>query len=228
MHFPQSLTAEVQHEAPLHPRRVDVQTAQSPLRQLRVVVVALVLHTGVQGGHRQIVGVHNVVDVAGKPEGELGHGDEQGVAAAGGGALYVHSGAAGGLAQAAAHVLAQTPQTLDQPQGSGGLTLPQGGGGDGGDLDVLAVGLLAQTLHDTQEIQLGRSAVGQQLGGQQSQTFTEPLCVGKLTLRRRADLPVLVDGGVQCHPAGGVGVAAVLEVKCHAAPSLLYVGVYSK
>ena len=123
VHFPQRLTAEVQHEAPLYPRRVDVQAAQATLGQLGVVIVALVLHPGVQRRHGQIVGVHDVVDIAGKPQRELGHGDEQGVAAAGSSALDVHGRPAGGLAQAAAHVFPQPSQSLDETQGRGGLAL---------------------------------------------------------------------------------------------------------
>jgi len=45
-----------------------VQTAQAALGQLGIVVVPLVLHTGVQCRHGQIVGVHDIVDVAGQAQ----------------------------------------------------------------------------------------------------------------------------------------------------------------
>ena len=222
VHFPQRLTAEVQHEAPLHPRRVDVQTAQATLGQLGVVVVALVLHPGVQRRHRQIVGVHNVVDVAGKAQRELGHGDQQGVAAAGSGTLDVHGGAAGGLAQTAAHIFAQTAQALYEAQGRGGLALAQRRGGDGGDLDIPAVRPVPQALHDAQEIQLGRFAVGDQLIRQQPQLLTEKFHRRQRPFRCCADLPVPVNSRVQHDPAFAVRIAAVCKSYLHAASSLTH------
>ena len=226
MHFPQRLTAEVQHEAPLHPRRVDIQTAQAALGQLGVVVVALVLHPGVQRRHGQIVGVHDVVDVAGQAQRELGHGDEQGVAAAGSGALDIHGGAAGGLTQAAAYIFAQPSQTLNKPQRRGGFALAQRRGGDGRDLDVLAVGAVLQALHDAQEVQLGRFAVGDQLLRQQAQPAAELVHRRQRLFRRRADLPVRVDGGIQHDPARAVRIAAVCESYLHAASSLRRAALY--
>ena len=215
----QALGAEVQHPAHLHPLGVDVEALQAPLGQLLVVVVALVLHTGVQRHHGQVVGVHDVVDVAGEAQGELGHGHQQGVSAAGGGALDVHGGSAGGLAQAAAHVLADLAQTLDEAQGDGGFTLAQGGGGDGGDFDKLAVGLVLQAVHDLDKVQLGRLAVGDDLVGLQTHLLPELLHGGQGTLRLLGDLPVLIDCGVQGHAPGlGVHILAVLEFNCHGYP----------
>ena len=219
VHFPQRLTAEVQHEAPLYPRRVDVQTAQSPLGQLCIVVVALVLHPGIQRRHGQIVGVHDVVDVPGKAERKLGHGDEQGVAAPGGGALYVHGRPAGGLTQTAAHVFPQPSQSLDQPQRRGGFSLTQRRGGDGGDLDIFAVRTALQPLHDADKVQLRRFAVGDQLLRQQTQPLAESLHRRKLSLRCRADLPILVNGGIQHDPPFTVRIAAVCKSYLHAASS---------
>ena len=214
----QTLGAEVQDPAHLHALGIDVQALQAPLGQLLVVVVALVLHAGVEGDHGQVVGVHDVVDVAGEAQGELGHGHQQGVAAAGGGALDVHGGAAGGLAQAAAHVLAQLAQALDQAQGGGGFTLAQRGGSDGGDFDELAVGLVLQAVHDLDEIQLGGLAVGDDLLGQKAQLLAEMVNGGKGPLRLLGDLPVLVDCGVQGHATVFVHILAVLEFDCHGTP----------
>ena len=141
--------------------------------------------------------------------------------AAGGGALHVHGGAAGGLPQAAAYVGAQPSQTLDQSQRRGGFPLAQRRGRDGCHLDIFPIRPVLQPLHNAQEVQLGRLAVGQQLAGQQSQLFPEVLHTGQGTLRRRADLPVLIDGGVEHRPACAVRISAVFKCKCHAAPSLL-------
>ena len=217
----QALGAEVQHPAHLHPLGVDVQALEAPLGQLLVVVVAFVLHAGVEGHHGQVVGVHDVVDVAGEAQGELCHGHQQGVAAAGGGAFDVHGGAAGGLAQAAAHVLAQLAQAFDQAQRGGGLTFAKGSGGDGGDFDELAVRLVLQAVHDLDEIQLGSLAVGDDLLRQQAQLLPEVFHGGQGLLRLLGDLPVLVDGGVQGHSAVFVHILAVLEFDSHGSPPFL-------
>ncbi len=76
------------------------------------------LHPGVHGNHCQVVGVHDVVDVTGEAEGELGHRDQQGVAATGSGTLDVHGRAAGGLAQAAADILAPGAEAFDDTERS--------------------------------------------------------------------------------------------------------------
>ena len=213
---PQALGAEVQNPAHLYPLRVDVQTLQAPLGQLLVVVVALMLHTGVESHHSQVVGVHDVVDVAGEAQGELGHGHQQGVAAAGRSTLDVHGGAAGRLTQAAAHILADLAQALDQAQGHGGLALAQGGGGDGGDFDELAVGLILQAVHDLDKVQLRGLAVGNDLLRQQAQLLAELLHGGQGALCFFRNLPVLVLGGVQSYPAGfRVHILAVLEFNSH-------------
>ena len=102
----QALGAEVHNPAHLHPGGVDVQAAQVAFGQFGVIIVALMLHPGGKGYHGQVVGIHNVVDVAGESHGELGHGDEQGIAAAGSSSLDIHGGAARGLADTAAYVLA--------------------------------------------------------------------------------------------------------------------------
>ena len=142
----QGLGAEVHDPAHFDIFRIHVQALQFPLGQLLVVVVEFVLHPGGGGHHGQVVGVHDVVDVAGEAQGELGHGDQQRDAAAGRGALDVHGGAAGRLADAAAHVHAPFAQALDQTHGGGGFAFAQGSGGDGGDFDVLAVGFVFQAL----------------------------------------------------------------------------------
>ena len=174
------------------------------------------LHTRVQGDHRQVVRVHNVVDIAGQAEGELGHRHQKGVAAAGCCALDVHGRAAGGLTQSAADIQTQLAETFDQAQGNGGFALAEGGRGDGSDFDELAVGLILQTLHDLDEVDLRGLAVGDDLLGQQAELFPEVVDGGKILLRLFCDLPILVDRRVERDAAGlRVYILAVLEFDCH-------------
>jgi hypothetical protein len=145
----QGLGAEVDNPAHFHAGGVDVQAAHAgQAGQLLVVVVALVLHARGHGHHGQVVGVHDVVDVAGEPQGELGHGNQQGVAAAGRRSLDVHGGAAGRLTQGAAHVDTTHAQAFHQAAGGGAFAFTQGSRGDGGDFDVLAVGFVFETVDD--------------------------------------------------------------------------------
>ena len=212
----QALRTEVHDPAHLDALRVDVEALEALLGQPLVVVVALVLHTRVQGDHRQVVRVHNVVDIAGQAEGELGHRHQKGVAAAGCRALDVHGRAAGGLTQSAADIQTQLAETFDQAQGNGGFALAEGGRGDGGDFDELAVGLILQTLHDLDEVDLRGLAVGDDLLGQQAELFPEVVDGGKILLRLFCDLPILVDRRVERDVAGlRVYVLAVFEFDCH-------------
>ena len=56
-------------EAGTHPGGIHVQPGHTgQARKLLVIVVALVLHSGGQGDHGQIVSVHDVVDVAGQTQ----------------------------------------------------------------------------------------------------------------------------------------------------------------
>ena len=157
----------------------------------------LSIRAGVQRHHGQVVGVHDVVDVAGQAQGELGHGHQQGVSAASRSALDVHGGAAGGLAQRAADVLADLGKALDQAQGNGGLALAQGGGGDGGNLNELAVGLVLQAVHNLDKVKLRGLAIGNDLLGQQAQLLPEIFHRGQLFLGILSDLPVFVDCGIK-------------------------------
>jgi hypothetical protein len=64
----QGLGAEVDDPAHLHAGGIDVQAPHAgQAGQLLVIVVALVLHAARSGHHGQVVGVHDVVDVAGEP-----------------------------------------------------------------------------------------------------------------------------------------------------------------
>jgi hypothetical protein len=188
----QGLGAEVDDPAHFHAGGVDVQAAHAgQAGQLLVVVVALVLHARGHGHHGQVVGVHDVVDVAGEPQGELGHGNQQGVAAAGRRSLDVHGGAAGGLTQGTAHVDTALAQAFHQAAGGGAFAFTQGGRGDGGDFDVLAVGFVFETVDDFEKVKLGQTAHGKHF------LFLEPQFLAILPasacffqlLRKSASLP---------------------------------------
>ena len=211
-----TLCAEVQDPAHLHTLGVDIQTLQTLAGQPLVVVVALVLHTRVQSDHRQVVRVHDIVDIAGQAEGELGHRHQKCVAAAGSSALDVHRRAAGGLTKRAADVQAQLAEAFDQAQGDGGLALAERGRGDGGNFDELAVGLILQTVHDLDKVDLRGLAVGNDLFGQQAELLAEVIHRGQILFCFFSDLPVLVHGRVQRYTTGlGVNVLAILKFDCH-------------
>ena len=211
----QTLRAEVHDPTHLNALGVDVQTLQALLGQPLIIVVALMLHAGVQRHHSQIVGVHDVVDIAGQAQREFGHGHQQGVAAAGCGTLHVHGGAAGGLTQGAAHVQTQLAQTFDQAQRNCGLTLAERRGGNGGDLNELAVGFVLQALHHLDEVDLGGLAIGDHLLGQQAKLLAEILHGGQRLFCFFGDLPILIDRRIQRHAAIGVHILAVFEFDCH-------------
>ena len=174
------------------------------------------LHTRVQGNHRQVVRVHDIVDIAGQAERELGHRHQKGVAAAGRSALDVHGRATGGLTQCAADVQAQLAEAFDQAQRNSGLAFAERSRGNGGDFDELAVGLILQALHDLNEVDLRGLAVGDDLLGQQAELFPEVVDGGKILLRLFCDLPILVDRRVERDVAGlRVYVLAVFEFDCH-------------
>ena len=94
LHFPERLAAEVHHKVPLNPVRIDIQPANPDLRKTLVVVIALMLHAGIQGGHAQIVRICNIIDIPGQAEREFRHGNQQGVPPARGGPLHIHGRAA--------------------------------------------------------------------------------------------------------------------------------------
>ena len=101
------------HPTHFHARGVNVQAAHfAQLGQLLVAIISFVLHAGGERHHGQVVGVGDVVDVAGEAERKFRHGDQQGVAAARRRPLHVHGGPAGRLTQAAPHILAPLAQTL--------------------------------------------------------------------------------------------------------------------
>ena len=210
-----ALCAEVHDPAHLDTLGVDVEALEALLCQPFVVIITLMLHTRIQGDHRQVVRVHNIVDVAGQAEGEFGHRHQKCVAAAGSSALDVHGRAAGGLTQSAADVLADLAEAFDQAEGNSGLAFAERSRGDRGDLDELAVGLVLQTLHDLDEVDLRRLAVGDDLLGQQAELFTEIIDRGKISFCFLSDLPVLVHSRVERDVTVLMHVLAINEIDCH-------------
>lgn len=105
----------------------------------------------VDGGGAQVVGGSDGMDITGQMEVEVLHRNHLAVATPGRAALDAEGGALAGLADASEHALAQVrSQGLAQPDGRGGLAFAQRCGGDGGDVDVAPIGLLAQPLQDRQ------------------------------------------------------------------------------
>ena len=193
----QGLCAEVDNPAHLDALGVDVQTLQALLRQPLVVVVALMLHTRIEGDHGKVVGVHDVVNIAGQTQGELGHRHQQRVAAASRSALDVHGRSAGGLTQRAAGILADVAQTFDQAQRNGGFALAEGSGRDRGNFDEFAVRLVLQAIHDLNKVELRGLAIGDDFVGQQTQLLTEVLNGRQVLLGLFRNLPILVDGRIK-------------------------------
>lgn len=108
---------------------------------------ALVVHSGVDLGGEEVVGSNNGVDITGEVEVELLHGDDLGVATAGGTTLDAEGGALGGLSQAGEDLLVESgAESLGEADlwlereggeyGAGALALAEGSGVDAGDEDL--------------------------------------------------------------------------------------------
>ena len=94
----------------------------------------------VQHGSQQVVGCADGVEIAGKVEVDILHGNHLCVAAAGCTALDAKDGAEGRLPKGYQHILADAAHTVCQTHCCGGLALTGRGGVDGGDQHQLAVG----------------------------------------------------------------------------------------
>jgi len=92
------LGAEVYYPAHLYAFRVDIQALQPDLFEAIIAIIALMLHTRIEGDHGEVMGVHNIVDVAGQPKRKLGHRDQKRIAAARRSALDIHGRSTGRLA----------------------------------------------------------------------------------------------------------------------------------
>ena len=134
----------------LHPAANAVDdVAELPVVHVHAATPGDVLHVDVQlvplldvvVQHRgqQVVGCADGVEVTGEVEVDVLHGDDLSVAAASGTALDAEDGAQGGFSEAEHGVLAQLGHGVCQAHTGGGLTLPGGGGVDGGDQDQLGL-----------------------------------------------------------------------------------------
>ena len=192
----QTLGAEVHNPAHLYPVGVDIQAAHlAEPGQLLVIIVALVLHSGSKRYHRQVVSIHDVVDITGKTHGEFGMGNKYGVAAAGSGALDIHRGTAGRLADTATHILPLLAQTFHKTHRGGCLAFAQRRGGNRGHLNVLAVRLFLEPLHYLQEIELGvlsRKQVSRPSSDPVFPAIPPGLACSLRPLRQSASLPFLI------------------------------------
>ena len=117
-------------------------------------MVALVLHAGVERDHREVVGVRDGVYVAGEAERERGERNDLREAAARRAALDVEGGAAGRLADASDHLLAEPPKSLDEPKRRRGLAFAERRRSDGGDVYVLALPPRADSLQHLGDVDL--------------------------------------------------------------------------
>ena len=82
----------------------------------------------VEHGGQQVIGGTDSVEVAGKVQVDVLHGDDLRPAAAGGAALDAKDGAERRLTQGHSALDAATAQAVGQTDGRGGLTLPAGVG----------------------------------------------------------------------------------------------------
>jgi len=189
------LGAEVDDPAHLHVGRIDVEALQPDLGQARVVVVPLVLHPGRERHHRQVVRVHDGVDVACQPQGKLSQRNALGKTAARGRTLDVHCGPAGRLADAGHDLLVAFAHALQKSHRGGRFALAHGRRRNRGDLNELAVRLVFEPVEHAHVIHLGDEvAVGKQL------LLADAQFLGKLVARLHPgfgffrDLPI----GVFC------------------------------
>ncbi len=111
----------------------------------------LVVHARIDGRGQQVVGCRDGVNIACQVQVEIFHGNNLAVAAAGCAALDAKSRALRGLADAGEHVLAQvSAERFTQANHGGAFALAQGGRGDGGHIDVLAIGHILEPVEDLQ------------------------------------------------------------------------------
>ena len=101
-------------------------------------LVAL-LNMVVEHGCQQVVGGTDSVEVSGKVQVDVLHGDDLGPAAASGTALYAKDGTERRLAQGHGALDAATAQAIGQTDGRGGLALACGRGIDSGHEDKLGL-----------------------------------------------------------------------------------------
>ncbi len=136
----------VHHEAELTVIHIDA-AAPGDLTGVDAQSVALV-DMVIEHRSQQVVGSADGVEVTGKVEVDVFHGDDLCVAAAGSAALDAEHGSQGGLTQSHHYVFADLTHTVSQAHGGGSLAFTSGGGVDGGHQDQLAVGLVSHVLEN--------------------------------------------------------------------------------
>ena len=124
-HLPHGSIVHVHHTPPHDPSHVDSQL---------VAVVDVVVETGGQ----EIVGQFDGVNVAGEVEVDVLHGDDLGIAAAGGATLHPKAGAHRWFPKARHRLLADSPQGVGQPDAGRCLSLARRRRGNGRDEYQLA------------------------------------------------------------------------------------------
>jgi len=133
---------------------MDIETAQVPFGKLLVGVVGLMLHTGGQRHHAQIVGVHDGVNITGQTKGKFGQRNTLGQAPAGSRTLDIHGRPAGGLTDGTDHAFIALAKALHQSHAAGRFSFTQRRRADRGHINIFSIGLIAQTLHNPLKIKL--------------------------------------------------------------------------
>ena len=96
----------------------------------------------VEHGGQQVVGCADGVEVAGKVQVDVFHGNDLGIATAGSAALDAEHGSQGGFSERHDGVLADLSQTVGEAYGCGGLAFAGRSRRNGGNEDEFAVGLV--------------------------------------------------------------------------------------
>ena len=155
-------------------------------------MVALVLHAGVERDHREVVGVGDRVDVAGKPKRKRRERHDLREPSARRAALDVERRAARRLANAADDLLPEFAEAFDEAERRRRLSLAEGGRGDCRDVDVLALPPRAYALKHLCDVDLGKDlAVGRPLVLLKPQLLCERGGGFEILFGSLCDLPVL-------------------------------------
>ena len=141
---PQAAVVHVDHPAQTDAVGVNVEL---------VAVEKMIVH---RRAH-QVVGGADGMNIAGQMQVEVFHRHDLGISAARRAALDPEGRAHAGLPDAGEGLFPELVQGLGQADGGGGLPLAQRGGGDGGDVDIVPVGLVLQPVPHI-EMDLGFSA----------------------------------------------------------------------
>ena len=197
----QGLAAEIHDPAHVHIGGVDVQAGHPrQLEQLFIIIIPLMLHTGSQRHHGEVMGVHHRVDIAGKTQGILRQRDALGKPAARGRALHAHRGAARRLADGGGSALVAASEALYEADGGRGFALAEGRGRNGGHVDILAVGLVPEALKHGPVVDLAHHmAVRQELFIKEAHITTKLLHGFHTGFGILSDFPVSVFFRIEHH-----------------------------